>query len=212
MRLFVEGTITSSQMANHRSILFFCALLLSSLNAGCAHWEFVRHIDVTHDPDYQAGYRAGETYELKTTAYLMQNQPEDKSEDPTCSIWTADRYQQWATPPKPTTKISLNVDELIIREMFPPGWFRCVATLHSGTRIHIERLEYSYGVRPLRDLSPLDPGPPRPPEMVAYSTVKCAGSTWRNVIAPYTYWHGPNYPARKLVTFPNLSLVVAICR
>jgi hypothetical protein len=179
-----------------RSILL--TVLLSQ--TGCCNWVFTQQIDVTNDPRYQIGFWKGETFRLKTEAYLMEHVPGMGDKKPVKLIWAVESYEKWMRPP---TSGFARLDQQ------ETGITRRLATLPAGTFIRVERLEYAHSERPFRDFSLLDPGPAsyELQEVMAFSTVFAGEQRITDVVAPGTFKPGAMHVNHTLICFPDTELL-----
>jgi hypothetical protein len=127
--------------------------------AGCAFPLGPRTVDVTHDPNFQSGYREGQIYRLKTDEYLMQVRTDEA--DRQLELWPFARADSPGS------------------HQHPPGssWTQLART-PAGSTIRVSCLRYFYS----------NYFPPWPGGgsviLGAYGTLTTPSAQWQNVMLP----------------------------
>ncbi len=163
------------------------SLVLCVLQGCCIH--SVHTVDVTNDPAFQSGYRQGQIYRLKTSAYLVAHQNE--FDETYTGIWSPAFFNEYDAKPGLM------------------GNIRKITTLPAGTIIHIDRLNYSLDQYSFEALC-LESMYHRLQSVLAYATVTSESMTWTNVIAPGAHHSIPMRIGETWMWPPDMDMIELI--
>jgi hypothetical protein len=160
------------------------SLVLCVLQGCCVHW--VHTVDVTSDPAFQSGYRQGQIYRLKTSAYLVALQNE--FDETYIGIWSSAYFDEYDAIPG------------------LKGNSRKITKLPAGTIIHIDRLTYSSDQYTFEALC-LGSMNHRLQSVLAYVTVTSGSMTWTNIIAPEAHHSIPMRIGETWMWPPDMDMI-----